>query len=235
MAGAKNELWLGVDSKNQIGCFFPGQSGPVPHVVEKLISLEQLRSLLPEDHSSEVRHTLLGRLEPNPEEIARHIPHASNEKLGRSVLFLKSLDPVLHLLSDKRATLIDARENKGVVVDMLLREDALAIHRDDQCLSCFWPRRWEEREDCLPRKGLFRYDHLCETWISGPYGSALQPFSPLKLDDFGPEIQGLCQVTFEDLEFGSSPRFQPAEHRPCRCVEHGYLDSHGEVRDPGEW
>jgi hypothetical protein len=233
MADSLKKLWLAVDSNDHVACFFPGQAGPVPHCVPKLVTEHELNESLPEEHQSAVQHTLFGRLEPDPENPRRHIPTESKEKIGRSLLFLTSLDPVLHLLASGEAQIVDSEDHLGVLVKMLHRDDALRIHDGQHCVSCFWPRSWEEQDRALPKRGLFRYDHLCEAWISGPYGCALQPREALQLDQLSKPLRDLCQATrFNDLQFVQSPRVQPAEQRPCHCSEFGFLDSQGEVREP---
>lgn len=235
MSGKRDKIWLATDAKDHVGAFFPGHAGPIPHGVEKFFKSEELESLLPTDHESPTSYPRLGRLDPDPERLQRHVPFANNEKLGQTILFLKDLDPVLDCLSSKDAELLIGEDGKTVRFSALTRKVALDIHNLGYCLSCFWPKKWESFEGRLPARGLFRYDHLCEDWISGPYGAYQQPTKPLTLGDLCEDLrEAAAQVRFTEIVFSSQARFQPAELGPCHCSEFGFLDSQGEVQDPSE-
>lgn len=234
MSGKRDKIWLATDSKDQVGAFFPGRAGAIPDAVKKIFKVEELESLLP-DPSCETVFPMLGRLDPDPDRRDRHVPFAHNDKLGRTLLFLNSLDPVLEALSAKKAEAVQASGGNAVLFHSLTKAEAIDIHELGQCRSCFWPKDWESRDDRLPARGLFRYDHLCEDWISGPYGSYQQPVEPLQLGDLSEDLRKHAEdVRFDSLDFSEHPRLQPAEHGPCRCSDFGYLDSQGEVQDPHE-
>ncbi|MDF1660924.1 MAG: hypothetical protein P1V97_04100 [Planctomycetota bacterium] len=235
MSGKRDKIWLATDAMDQVGAFFPGRAGPIPQAVEKFFKIEELESLLPAKPLCPTSYPRLGRLDPDPERLERHVPFVHNEKLGRTVLFLRSLDPVLDELSSKEAELLISADAKVVLFHSLTRKVARDIHDLGHCLSCFWPKNWESHDGRLRARGLFRYDNLCEDWISGPYGAYQQPTAPLLLADLCDEVrEAATQVRFPDIEFSSQARFQPAEKGPCHCSDFGYLDSQGEVQDPNE-
>lgn len=235
MSGKRDKIWLATDVKGHVGAFFPGRAGPIPHAVEKFFQIEELESLLPPDSKSPTSYPKQGRLDPDPERLERHVPYVHNEKLGQTILFLKDLDPVLTFLSNKDADLLVSSDAKAVLFHSLTRDVARDIHDLGYCLSCYWPKRWESKDGRLPARALFRYDHLCEDWISGPYGSYQQPTEPLFLADLCEDLQeAAAKVRFSKIDFSSRARFQPAELGPCHCSDFGFLDSQGEVQDQNE-
>jgi hypothetical protein len=79
--------------------------------------------------------------------------------------------------------------------------------------------------------GLFRYEHLTENWISGPYGRQRIPDQPLHLDQLSPRLRGLLKsLVFSNVSFVESVYIQPLEHTNCESWEAGWLDLAGNIK-----
>ena len=83
--------------------------------------------------------------------------------------------------------------------------------------------------------GLFGYDHLCENWISGPYGRETIPSQPLHVDQLPPGLRDhLKQATLPNLRFAETVHIQPVEHFECGSWEPGWLGLDNVIRSfPG--
>jgi hypothetical protein len=123
------------------------------------------------------------------------------------------------------------------------------LHDAGDCLGCFFHYRRQddlgrfgdadeiaalaEREPDAAELGLFTYSHLCENWISGPYGRDKRPRVPLHVDQLPPRArEALEAMRFRDLCFGEAPHVQPAGQVDCISWESNYLMLDGKTERP---
>ena len=78
------------------------------------------------------------------------------------------------------------------------------------------------------RLGLFDYRHLCENWISGPYGREVIPARPVHLDQLPPSLrEAVGHMRFPTLCFAETPHLQPVEHARCVSWQSAFLTADG--------
>ena len=111
------------------------------------------------------------------------------------------------------------------------------IHDAGVCLCCTW-YWWSTSDEDRQRPttaelGVFLYDHLCENWISGPYGLRQRPAVPLHIDQLPPAFRArIKQARFDRLRFAETIHIQPVEHMECISWEDSYLCSDGKTQKP---
>ncbi|HXG09255.1 MAG TPA: hypothetical protein VNK04_05645 [Gemmataceae bacterium] len=239
-AHSMDTAFFAVDQDGHIAYFSTGEAGALPTVAaleDPYGVLQRLAQVVP---ASEMLHDLAGRIEPGGRGAwnVNHwtlmgVDHAQD--VGGALLFLKSLDIVRAELTAGQAVEVPALGAVAVIFRNLPAAVTQRIHDADQCLGCFFHYRWEGAgaPPEAARVGLFHYSHLCENWISGPYGRQEQPARPLHIDQLPPELRELVgRLRFATLCFAQTPHIQPAEFTECVSWEPAYLSADGRTIRP---
>lgn len=222
--------WLAVDSQGQLAVFEAGQSGPVPESARE--SSKLLKSLLPEWLSKQAEsrpvYTLEGRCEPGLTYPELHIPRAFEGRLGRTLVFFKSLE-AQEQEAGSHAQAVPSVDAPALMYEDLDQGTAEDLHSLRLCRACFWPKKVESHDLQPARRGLFFYQHFTDGWASGPYGCLAQPDKARRLSDFEDEhpIHGHV-VKLPGLCFGETARIHAPDHCPCDCPEFQILNLQGE-------
>jgi hypothetical protein len=237
-AHSMDTAFFAVDQDGHVAFLRTGEAGALPEEA----ALEDPYQLLTEV----VRHSapgewvldLAGRIPPGPlGERGRHwtkeVTHDS-----AALLFLKSLDSVQRELDQGQAEAVAAHGCAAVIFRRMSAAVARRMHKDGDCLGCFF--HWDSAEipedDYYPhpaRYGLYYYSHLCENWISGPYGLEERPVRPLHLDQLPPPLRRqVALLRFDSFCFADTCHIQPAEGRVVSSWQAGYLTVDGKTIRP---
>jgi hypothetical protein len=217
--------WFAVDADGHVGLFHSGEAGAVPRraTTESYQSslIARLREVVP---AGAVLYDPLGRTQPGP----RGHPLRAWIANYPILLFLSSLEPVRDLLAAQRAIEVAATQGKAVVLPRVSEEELERLHKLPECRgSCIISFDPEEPVPASEAQlGLFRYGHLTENWISGPYGREVVPAVPLHVDQLPPDLrQRLGELRLDRVRFTEAPYIQPVEHVECESWGSGYLDA----------
>jgi hypothetical protein len=230
-AHSMDSCWFAVDREGHVGYFDTGEAGALPDAAAQSrdVLLRQLARLLPR---CEPIYDLEGRRLADGR--SRSYDHGCpGYMLEYGLFFLKGLDLVQPLIDAGRARQVKSSSGAAVIMQNPGEEFIKALHDQDQCLGCSWHFGWDrsDEEDCNSepeRLGLYVYGHLCENWISGPYGRETIPSKPLHIDQLPPMIRNLIkQLRFANLSFAETPHIQPVEHTPCSSWESRWLGCDG--------
>jgi hypothetical protein len=230
-AHSMDSCWFAVDRDGHVGYFDTGEAGATPFdatIEDPHAVLEELQQLTPRGG---VVYHLPGFVPPGP--LGRDREHRLLNNLpGECVLcFLNSLDPVRQQLGRGTATQVPASSGFAVILRKPTKALAKRLHESGVCQGCFWYyEREEEDEDWNEpgEHGLFVYHHLCENWISGPYGCREWPGAPLHVDQLPPHLRTLVSdMRFDSLCFAQTPHIQPVEFDTTSSWESAYLSGDG--------
>ena len=239
-AHSMDSSWFAVDRDGHVAYFDTGEAGAKP--VEAGHSEGLLSLLARHAPRTEAIHQLEGHFIPGRERTERHwqLPRGRSNTVGGMLLFLKSTDHVREAI--ERGEAVAERANQGTAVIFQDMPAALfrRVHQAKHCLGCVWYWRWHfDADEDDPHRisaaelGLFRYDHLCENWISGPYGLQQRPAVPLHIDQLPPALRRMIRdVRFENLCFAETFHIQPCELTECVSWESRYLCSDGKTEKP---
>jgi hypothetical protein len=234
--------WFAIDRDGHVAFFDTGEAGAKPY------SAGEARGLLPllarQVPRTEVIHQREGHIIPGRERRGRHHKPFSDERenMGGMLLFLKSTKHVRAAIERGEAVACKAATGTAVIFQDMQVSVHKQVHDARHCLGCFWYWSWPfdaDEED--PRRlsaaelGLFAYDHLCENWISGPYGLQRRPALPLHIDQLPPQLRKLVRqgaARFDQLCFAQTFHIQPCEHLECVSWESRYLCSDGKTEKP---
>jgi hypothetical protein len=224
--------WYAVDRDGHVAHFGSGEAGAVPRaaLAEEAGGVDVLGGLH-RRAGNELVYDLDGRIEPGRPPHWRTALHDEQRSLGPVLMFLSSADLVREELA--AGGCVTARASRGVAVIFrsLSKATSDRAHEAGQCLGCFphfaaEEQPGDERPPSPAELGLFSFEHLCENWISGPYGRSEQPSAPLSVGDLPPELQdAVAQVRFDKICFAEAPFVQPLEHVPCESWECAQLAS----------
>ena len=229
-AHSMDTCWFAIDRDGHVAYFGTGEAGAVPEeafIEEPYNVLQELGRILP---PTEVLYNFAGHVPPGP--LGTRGEHWSVAIGGSGALFfLTSLDTVRKEISRGVAVQVPATAGGvAVVITDLTPQLVKRIHAAGACLGCFFYYEPGQEND-LPRPaehGLFRYSHLCENWVSGPYGLQETPGRPIHVDQLPPRLRELVgQFRFPSLCFGQTPHIQPVEHALCTSWESAYLTGDG--------
>jgi hypothetical protein len=232
-AHSMDTRWFAVDRDGHVACFYSGEAGAVPERAGEVgTAWDETVTLLPRVGAA---HDRRGRICPGPEAPTERHHSRGLVNLGVevhldfgdvTVLFLDSLDAVRAELDAGTATVLPTTEGVAVAFRQLSEEVHRRLHDSGACRGCFHLWRGLGEED-LPSLGLFRYDHLTENWISGPYGRTRVPLRPLHVDQLPPQLRDLVKRVRFDIRFAESQHIQPVEHGKCNSWESAWLDVTG--------
>jgi hypothetical protein len=234
-AHSMDTLWFAIDRDGHVACFGSGEAGAVPSEAfageEAYRACDRLAQVLPR---GEAIQDLQGRLLPRPEGPGEAHLVASDWDFP-VLMFLPSAEPVRAELTVGRVVQVPAAEGVAVVWPRLSRTEHERLHTAGMCRGCFFHFDQEgEGESPNPAlHGLYRYGHLTENWISGPYGRQQVPAQPVHIDQLPPDLRReVKRMRFDTLQFTEAPHIQPLEHSPCVSWEAAYLDVTGKKIRP---
>lgn len=227
-AHSMSTAWFAVDRDGHVAYFYSGESGAVPRSGGDVAVDEAVERLMPTGTSLQ---------DPDGRWLAsvrwsdsRHVAPSDHEpEVVRYVLaFLPSPDPVREWLDAGQARVLPARSGVAVYFEQMPRPLFVSLHDKELCQGCFLDYGGPHLPEYSPgRFGLFVYDHLCENWISGPYGRQAVPQRPVHVEQLPPAVrEAVSRVRF-DLSFAETPHLQPLEHVECDSWEEDYLTLDG--------
>jgi len=224
-AHSMDTVWFAVDRDGHVAQFESGEAGAVPEAAYREDYdqiMDALREALPETTAIVHRE---GRIEPT---VTPNLQYPDRSAL----MFLRTLEPLAAELAAGLAREVPAATGVAVKFERLPADVARRIHEQEACLGCF--SLYEDDERFHPaRHGLFSYSHLCENWISGPYGRLESPAQSVTLDALPPELRKeVAAVRFSALCFHETSVLQPVSHAPCGSWENEYLEVDFETRRP---
>jgi hypothetical protein len=228
-AHSMDTAFFAVDKDGHVAYFTTGEAGALPQGAhgnpEEL--LQRLSRVVPAGQGS---YDLEGRLTPGGFGVGGGHWSAAVPEPGGTLLFLKSLAPVREEIARGEARAVPAHGVVAVIFPDLPAALARRLHDAGECLGCFFHYQGDPEAEGAgmepARHGLFYYAHLCENWISGPYGLHGRPAQPVHIDQLPPDLRARLQQTrFASLCFAETPYVQPIEHTECTSWESAYLAS----------
>jgi hypothetical protein len=229
-AHSMDTYWFAVDRDGHVACFDTGEAGAVPtdslsgHGVYEV--MRQLGEMLPSGpmrFERDSRDLSTGRLPSRRHECAAGGGF-------ETLMFLDALDPVQEEIDAGRAREVAASRGVAVIFANLTEDLARRVHEAGHCKGCFWHDE-PDVEGGFPHLaagGIYEYGHLCENWISGPYGLERTPVTPIHIDQLPPAFRDqMKRLTFAEFCFADTPYIQPVEHTECESWETAYLDVTG--------
>jgi hypothetical protein len=221
-AHSMDSCWFAMDRDGFIAYFSTGEAGAMPESGYQGDQAYSLRERL-------IRDLPVGDVLYDPR--GRSLP---GEKLEASrvepwdwptLLFLSSLAPVQSDIEAGRATPLRATDGYAVVFPRLTAAQCRRLNSADVVLATdTYYEDPEAEEGRSPAwHGIFEYSHLCENWISGPYGRRLVPTQPVHIEQLPPNLRrNLKGTQLRDQSFAETVHIQPAEHWPCESWESGW-------------
>ncbi len=252
-AHSQDTWWFAVDRDGHVACFHSSEAGAVPFAADMVDPGEVVEQLpLMEAVYDRAGRAGPGRLGQGGQHCPFSTAHLAFLRLlgpGREtcdvpdhdarLIFLQSLDPLRVEIAAGRAYQVPAAQGVAAVLRQGGEEVSRRLHDAGECLGCFYLFYWEpfpgEEDDQLDpaRRGLFRYNHLCQDWIPGPYGRTRVPRQPIHIDQLPPGIRrAVSRMEFDSLCFADTLHLQPVEHTGCDTFESCYLASDGMTVQP---
>jgi hypothetical protein len=230
-AHSMDTCWFAVDGDGHVAFFGSGEAGAVPFdasLEEPYAVLQELSQTLPQ---TEVLYNFAGQLPPGPLGARGEHWSVAIQDTPEALFFLTSLEPIRAEIASGQAVQVRATGGAvAVIITNLTRPLVQRIHDASACLGCFFHYIPDPGDD-MPQPaghGLFEYHHLCENWISGPYGLKEVPDRPVHVDQLPPRLrEAVGQFRFPSLCFARAPHIQPIEHDTCISWEPAYLTGDG--------
>jgi hypothetical protein len=227
-AHSMDSCWFAVDRDGHVGYFRTGEAGAMPgsglsgDAAEDLV--DRLLASLPR---AEAVHDPRGHALPGQTPGFGDLPEGQNYPV---LVFLSSLAPIQSDIEGGRATPVRATHEYAVVLPTV--PAALARRLRDAGVVRGWtfyfPRRSGHERADPAEVGIYEYGHVCENWISGPYGRERIPTRPLHVDQLPPNVRRqLKEATLTGLSFADTTYLQPAEHWECQSWEPSWLGLDG--------
>jgi hypothetical protein len=230
-AHSMDTAFFAVDKDGHVAYFTSGEAGAVPDQAFTEHPHQLLTRLAQALPAGEGLHDLQGRLGPGQAGAGRqHCSYADT-----LLAFLKSLDAVREEIARGQAVQVPASSGVAVVIRDVTPALRQRLHDAGDCLGCFFHYEpGPEYEEPNPAgHGLFAYGHLCENWISGPYGREALPRQPVHIDQLPPDLRAVVgRFRLDTLCFAETPHIQPVEHAECTSWESAYLASDGKTVRP---
>jgi hypothetical protein len=230
-AHSMDTCWFAVDKDGHVAYFGTGEAGAVPFdagLEDPYGVMQGLGQALPR---TQVVYNRAGHRLPGPLGARKEHWSVAIDTCREALFFLTSLEAVQAEVAAGQAIPVPASGGTvAVVITNLTRPVVQRIHDAGACLGCFFHYVPLPSDDVPPaaEHGLFRYSHLCENWISGPYGLFEMPDRPVHVDQLPPRLrEAVGQFRFPSLCFGQAPHIQPIEHRPCVSWDAAYLTGDG--------
>jgi hypothetical protein len=226
-AHSMDTQWYAVDRDGHVASFGSGEAGAVPLEAQLENAAgphQEMAAILPH---CEIAYDLQGHLTPGEGDKGTHEGLTADGR-NNFLVFLTSLTSLRPEIAEGRAVQVPAQGAIAVILRRATADLMERLHRNGDCLSCFW--HFEDDDEWIEpaRLGLFSYSHLCENWISGPYGRKRVPLQPVHIDQLPPAVRQLVtQMRFPHLCFGEVPHIQPVEHDICVSWESAFLSSDG--------
>jgi hypothetical protein len=230
-AHSMDTCWFAVDRDGHVAYFGSAEAGAVPE--EAFIEgpyevLRELGQVLP---TTEVLYNFVGHRPPGPLGARGKHWSVAMRGSGAALLFLTSPDVVRDEVAAGQAVQVPSA---GAGAAFILTDPppqlVARIHDAGACAGCFYYYQ-RGAGDELPwpaEHGLFRYSHLCENWISGPYGLKEVPGRPIHVDQLPPRLrEAVAACRFPSLCFAQTPHIQPVEHGVGNSWEPAYLTGDG--------
>jgi hypothetical protein len=234
-AHSMDSSWFAVDADGHVGYFRTGEAGAMPYegvtgdAAELLI--DRLARAVP---PTEAIHDPRGHLLPGHDRGFDHMVRLSAQEYPL-LLFVTSLAPLQTDIEAKRATPVRAAEGYAVILPRLTAEQARRLNEAGVVVtSAYYFDDADGERDRPARFGVYEYGHLCENWISGPYGRERVPARPLHVDQLPPELRQRLRAVTLDLCFGEMPHIQPVEHLECHSWEEEWQGVDGAKHPFGE-
>jgi hypothetical protein len=224
-AHSMDTMWFAVDPEGNVAVFDSGEAGAVP--VDGYVGedhFELLEAMTDTGHTSGVIWEV-GRL------LGQHTSAALNAE-SSFLMVLRSTDALRAELdggSARRIGTSGVSEGVGVIVEKLSNALYSTLHESGACLGCTWHFENEDSPDPATL-GLFRYEHSCENWISGPYELTARPERPLLAEALPKAVAAHCVRV--DRPFRDLTNINPPEHWTCESWEPAWLDSDGKTVHP---
>lgn len=229
-AHSMDTQWFAVDDDGHVALFDTGEAGAAPTDRHGIEDFELEFELYRVGHTSQQLIDIAGYTQPQPYQHMHHFkrlhPHL------RTIMFV--LDPTPHLERFRRehAALQPATQGLTAVVfeHGIDVADLRALHEFVECRGCYW---WvplgcyhsDDDDEYFFRPtaecGVYRFDHGCENWISGPYGRTAVPLTPMHASQLPRGLRGRA-VRFPG-RFAETTMFQPAALWQCSSWESGWL------------
>ena len=217
-AHSMDSCWFAVDRDGHVGYFRTGEAGAMPYdgvtgeAAERLVA--RLAGAAP---PAEVIFDPRGHVLPGRDRGFDHMVQLRAQEYPLLV-FLTSLAPVQTDVEAGRATPVRAAQGYAVVLPRVTADQARRLNESGAVVTTAF---YFDGDDTRPAGfGVFEYGHLCENWISGPYGRERVPARPLHVDQLPPEVRKqLKEATLADRTFAETPHIQPAEHWGCHSWE----------------
>jgi hypothetical protein len=221
-AHSMDSCWFAVDRDGFIACFSTGEAGAMPESGYQGDQAYGLRDRLIRDLPvGDVLYDPRGRYLPGETLEPRRV-----EPLDwPTLVFLSSLAPIQGDIEAGRATPLRATEGYAVVFARLTAAQCRRLNSADVVLATdsYYDEPDEEQHRSLAWHGIYEYSHLCENWISGPYGRRLVPTRPVHIEQLPPNLRrNLKGTQLKDQSFADAVHIQPAEHWPCESWESGW-------------
>ena len=225
--------WFAIDNDGNVALFNTGEAGAVPE--EAYIGNDSPDCYDLQDELRTLPATGY-KLDPDGERDANPwTPHVAFDDdvapEATAYMFVSDLVPVADLLARLAAEEMAATTSRAVRFRLSDRAAFEELHARDACLGCY--REWGgSRRLEIAAHGVYRYEHTCENWISGPYARTTVPMKPLTIDQI-PEAVRAYAIAF-DGRFAETARLQPVEHWKCMAWESAWLSADGKTARPFE-
>jgi hypothetical protein len=230
-AHSMDSCWFAVDRDGHVGYFSTGEAGAMPASGVNSDSANELLDRLIETlPRGEAIHDPSGHAMPGQTAGFGDLPAGQNYPV---LVFLSSLAPIQTDIEAGRAVPVRATREYAVVLptvpaDLGRRLQEAGVVRG---WTFYFPRTPGGERTDPAQVGLYEYGHLCENWISGPYGRERIPARPLRVDQLPPAVRRqLKEATLTGLSFAEATYLQPAEHWECGSWEPGWLGLDGVAR-----
>jgi hypothetical protein len=221
-AHSMDSCWFAVDRDGFIACFSTHEAGAMPKTGYQGEEAERLRQILMRDLPvGDVLYDPRGRYLPGEMLEPRRVESWDLP----TVLFLSSLAPIQNDIEAGRATPLRATEGYAVVIPRLTAAQCRRLNSADVVLATdtYYDDPEAGQGGSLAWHGIYEYSHLCENWISGPYGRRLVPTRPVHIEQLPPNLRrNLKGTQLNDQSFADTIHIQPAEHWPCQSWESGW-------------
>src|SRR5262249_32780016 len=97
-----------------------------------------------------------------------------------ALVFVADTAPIADLPPKLQARELGATRGKAMIVKLTDREAFAQLHERGACLGCDGHYRDDDYDD-IGEYGVYRYSHITDNWIAGPYARLAVPAKPIPL------------------------------------------------------